>query len=85
MFSRPIYVHQCALCRHLTPNEPTGRGRTCTAFPQGIPQEILQNRFDHRKPYPGDHGIRFQAEEDLESPFAACDVAPETAGNAQEL
>lgn len=33
----------------------------CTAFPDGIPEEIYNNRYDHTQPYPGDAGIRFDA------------------------
>jgi hypothetical protein len=45
---------QCVYCRHLT------AGRKCAAFPDGIPDEIEYNWVDHREPYPGDHGIRFE-------------------------
>ena len=31
----------------------------CTAFPKGIPTVIFLNQHDHRKPYPGDRGIRW--------------------------
>lgn len=37
----------------------------CPAIPDGIPAEITVNLFDHRKPYPGDSGVRF---EKLEEP-----------------
>lgn len=47
---------QCSRCRHLWSAELW----TCTAFPAGIPAAILTNAFDHRKPYLGDGGVRFE-------------------------
>tara|TARA_R100000426_G_scaffold73480_2_gene51286 strand:- start:783 stop:989 length:207 start_codon:yes stop_codon:yes gene_type:complete len=32
----------------------------CIAFPDGVPLVIWTNEFDHRNPYPGDGGIRFE-------------------------
>lgn len=34
-------------------------GRTCDAFPDGIPAAIWEDAGDHRKPFPGDHGIQY--------------------------
>jgi hypothetical protein len=53
---------QCFNCRHFDPDQVS-----CTAF-DDIPREILGNVFpgedielhDHRQPYPGDNGIRFE-------------------------
>lgn len=53
---------QCNKCRH-------HRGDlTCAAFPERIPDEISLNRHDHREPYPGDGGIRFEAKPGEEHP-----------------
>jgi hypothetical protein len=48
---------QCFDCKHLQDGPPPH----CAAFPDEIPMEILLNKFDHKKPHPGDHGIRFEA------------------------
>lgn len=32
----------------------------CRAFPYGIPAEIAYGPNLHDKPYPGDHGIRYE-------------------------
>jgi len=50
-----VIVPQCHQCQHYH------RGTlTCEAYPKGIPRGILMNLVDHRKPYPGDQGIKFE-------------------------
>tara|TARA_Y100001963_G_C6718014_1_gene417721 strand:+ start:515 stop:709 length:195 start_codon:yes stop_codon:yes gene_type:complete len=49
MFSR-----QCLECINYTVN-----GK-CEAFPNGIPEEIINGWHDHKKPYKGDNGIRYE-------------------------
>ncbi len=50
----------CTFCRHWNGPAPLAKRRTCGAFPQKIPDEIWKGENDHRQPYPGDRGIRFE-------------------------
>ncbi len=52
-----IGLSQCVWCRHRADD-----GRRCRAFSKEIPDAILKNRHDHRYPYDGDHGLRFEPE-----------------------
>lgn len=59
---------QCLRCKHFAGAKWTGKHEAseafvCTAFPAGIPDLILLDKFDHTKPYPGDHGVRFEPAE----------------------
>jgi hypothetical protein len=47
----------CDLCKH---RHPATHPPTCAAYPDRIPLKILLMEVDHRQPYPGDHGIRFE-------------------------
>ncbi len=44
---------QCRWCKRLTAT------MKCEAFPEQIPEPILLGEHDHRKPYPGDNGLRY--------------------------
>ena len=53
---RPI----CLSCRLLVERpEDFTVAPTCLAYPDGIPASIWTEGGDHRKPAPGDRGIRF--------------------------
>ena len=51
---------QCIVCKHLRRLKGGGVLLECPAFPDGIPDDILEG-IDHRHLYPGDHGIRWEA------------------------
>ncbi len=54
-----IQAPQCVECKHFL--QP---GWRCAAYPQGIPEPILDGEHDHRKPFFGDNGIRFEPVEE---------------------
>jgi len=58
-------MSQCMICKNLLDGKPAN----CKAFPNGIPDEILHNKFDHRNAFLGDKGIQFDPEPGQESPF----------------
>jgi hypothetical protein len=37
----------------------------CYAFPEGIPDEINNSRFNHRFEYPGDNGLGFEPVDEI--------------------
>lgn len=61
----------CIDCVRLRPAVYGKWGLFCSAFPQGIPDEIKTSRVDHRQPVDGDHGLQFLAK----SAAAAADAA----------
>jgi hypothetical protein len=60
------YVPLCMNCVHFDRNNR--EIDRCTAFPDGIPEEITEQKFDHRMAYPGDHDIRFEPIEPKDVP-----------------
>lgn len=51
----------CQVCRHFDRD-----ANRCEVFPDGLPADILEHRADHRWPYPGDGGIRFEPNQELD-------------------
>ena len=58
----------CVFCRHYNvggvPGEPD-----CAAFAE-IPDPIFRGEFDHRQPFPGDAGVRFELHPEFRADFA---------------
>lgn len=48
----------CLACEHLDRQQL--ENPVCSAFSEGIPEDIWMNRRDHHEAYPGDHNIQFQ-------------------------
>ncbi len=48
----------CWTCKHKHPN-----AASCDAF-STIPRAILTGENQHRRPFPGDHGIRYERAEE---------------------
>lgn len=55
-----ITMPMCMFCSHL--RRDNQQGNFCDAFPDGdgIPGDIMRNEADHRRPFIGDHGVRFK-------------------------
>jgi len=47
----------CIYCKHLNPETLDWH---CEAFPDGIPEDIINGDFNHTIPHEGDHGIQFE-------------------------
>ena len=70
----------CIGCRHLVGNlmEPH-----CSAFPEGVPWDVLLSKVDHRQPFPGDNGIQFEPKTSTDAKYAVMlfeDLTPAQSG-----
>ncbi|HEY65556.1 MAG TPA: hypothetical protein G4O02_13400 [Caldilineae bacterium] len=54
----------CMFCKHYRGNW------ICKAFPKGIPEEIVLSATDHREPFAGDRGIRFEPVDERAEDYA---------------
>jgi len=61
-----VAVPICYSCVHLV-NDGTF-GLRCTAYPDGIPTEIIESQVDHRLPFAGDNGIQFEQDPNVSPP-----------------
>ncbi len=58
----------CAFCKYFAMKLNEQRKWLCAAFPQGIPFDIANGDFDHRKPHPDDNGIVFEIKDGVVLP-----------------
>lgn len=55
-----IDVPICVKCKHYNKIDYEKLIFSCWAYPDGIPDEIIEGEVDHKKPYKGDNGIQFE-------------------------
>lgn len=60
-----IKLTLCQSCTRLHDWYPTSleelkKPRTCDAYPEGIPADILEGTGDHRNPRPDDNGLFYE-------------------------
>ena len=72
-----VPVPLCESCALLRPG-PEGFGHVCAASPDGIPDAIYIDGFDHRQTFPGDGGVLYEPEPGGESRLAAYEASRST-------
>lgn len=61
-------IHIMPMCMACTRYNDDGFPMTCKAYPDGIPEEVLNSSIDHREPYDDDQGIVFEQIPDMPAP-----------------
>lgn len=60
----------CIWCKHFVLRTKDSIIPSCSAFPKGVPNEIMPGErtatFDHRYPHPDDNGIQFEPNDDID-------------------
>lgn len=64
-----VFAPLCVGCRWF--HQVNTQADTCAAYPNGIPHAILTGRVDHRRPFSGDAGFRFNPVDRLAASYAA--------------
>jgi len=70
-----IAMPLCPGCKHFNRDGGWG-GFRCAAFPEGIPEAITLSEADHRQPFKGDRGIRFEPVDDEAVAYAELLFSP---------
>ena len=52
--------YNCLICENYIGKKAGIKKPICKAFLDGIPNEILSGGNDHKEPFKGDNGIRFE-------------------------
>ncbi|MFC4008484.1 hypothetical protein ACFOY2_14735 [Nonomuraea purpurea] len=75
MRRRPSICDACARLRQQANPKPVSPAERyvpfCTAFPDGVPDQIYFGGFDHRRSYPGDRNVLFDLREGGERALTA--------------
>jgi len=56
-----MFPIQCASCKNYIDD------LKCNAYKNKIPEEIYTGKHDHKKPFPGDNGVRFELKDDSQA------------------
>ena len=60
-FNKFVVITPCATCVRRNMENTL----ICEAFPMGIPEVIFRGDNLHIEPFPGDHGLKYKAREEM--------------------